>query len=144
MTTTYRDPRIHITNTEFYDAMMKRVIDAGAFRRLDEREILGVLPSYLTPPDDPTEHDEVMNTKAWQSYPYRLKNYENECYQAFRAWNRKCLEEMNITELNHLSWLFGKMDSGTLELMDEEVGSCARAYRFFVTARKTLVLTNAR
>ena len=129
---------------EFYDAMMLRVIDAGTFRRLDEREILGVLPSYLTRPDEPTEHDEVMNTKVWQSYPYRLKNYENECYQAFRAWNRKCLEEMNNIELNHLAWLVGKMEHGKLNLMDEEVGSSARAYRFFVNARKALVLTNAR
>lgn len=131
-------------NPEFYNIMMRHVIDADAFRRLDENDVRDVLPASLVFPDEPTEDDEMMKTNAWKSYPARLKKYEQDCYKAFWAWNRKCLEEMDITELNNLSWLFGKMDSGTLELMDEEVGSSARAYRFFVNARKALVLTNAR
>jgi hypothetical protein len=131
--------------SDIYNAMMNRVMNKGAFRRTEyEDEFRSILEPHIVRPAEPTECDEVGQTEMWKTYPQRVKNYENQCYAAFLAWNRKCLEEMNSTELSHLSWLVGKIDSSSLEFMDEEVGSSARAYRFFISAQKNIVLTSPR
>jgi hypothetical protein len=130
-----------ITHTsDIYSTMMNRVISKSSFRRTEYENDF----PQVVPPIEPTEYDEDLQNAAWKSYPHRRKNYESRCYEAFLAWNRKCLEEMNVDDLNHLSWLISKMETGTLELMDEDVGSSSQAYRFFINANKKIVLTSPR
>jgi hypothetical protein len=110
-------------NPEFFNTMMRSVMSKGAFCRTEyPEEFRSILEPHIVMPAEPTECDEVGQTEAWKTYPQRVKNYEKQCYAAFLAWNRKCLEEMDATELGHLSWLVDKMGAGSIDFMDEEVG----------------------
>jgi hypothetical protein len=130
----------------FIDDLMANLLDLEGFVRMEyEKDFPDFLPPPATHRPLPLT-DEQINEKgeAYWTYPLRLKYYEEKCYVAFETWNRRCLEQMNNTDLNHLGWICGKMARGNLKLMDEESGACFEAHSFFFDQNKNLVLTNPR
>ena len=130
----------------YIDDLMTNLMDLDGFIRMDyEKEF----PDFLPPPAThrpPPLTDEQINEKgeAYWTYPLRLKHYEEKCYIAFEAWNRRYVESMNNTALNHLSWVCEKIATGQLKLMDEESGACFETHGFFFDQNKNLVFTNPR
>ena len=130
----------------FIDDLMTNLMDLDGFVRMEYEKDF---PDFLPPPAThrpPPLTDEQINEKgeAYWTYPLRLKHYEEKCYIAFETWNRRCVESMSNTALNHLSWVCEKIATGQLKLMDEESGACFEAHGFFFDQNKNLVLTNPR
>jgi len=131
----------------FIDDLMTSLLelDDGFIRMEYEKDF----PRLLPPPDThrplPLTDEQIEEKgEAYWTYPLRLKYYEEKCYNAFVKWNRKCVESMNNTDLNHLAWICGKMAKCELKLMDEESGACFHAHAFFFDQEKNLVITNPR
>ena len=134
------------TNSKFIDQLMLNVMELDGFIRIEYEEMYPELFSSLKThrPLPPTEEQNEEKGEAYWTYPLRLKYYEEKCYAAFEKWNRKCLEGLSNTELNHIVWITDKMVNYSLKLMDEESGACFDACAFFFDQDKNLVLTNPR
>jgi len=125
---------------------MLNVMGLDGFIRMEyEEKYPKLLSSFKTHRPLPLT-DEQINERgeAYWTYPLRLQYYEEKCYAAFEKWNRKCLEGLSTTELNHIVWITDKMVNYSLKLMDEEVGLCMPAEAFFFDEDKNLVITNPR
>ena len=136
--------RMNTASSIFIDDLMANLLDLDGFTRM---EYEAMFPRLLPPaethrPIPPTEDEVKEKGEAYWTYPLRLKYYEEKCYHAFDTWNRKCLEHMTNTELNHLAWVCGKFATYSLKLMDEESGACFHAHAFFFDQNKSLVITN--
>lgn len=134
------------TTTNIIDDLMSDLMQPDGFVRMEYEEMY---PELLSPlkthrPLPPTEEEINEKGKAYHTYPLRLQYYEEKCYAAFEKWNRKCLEGLSTTELNHLVWVSDKMLKNSLKLMDEETGACFHAAAFFFDEDKNLVITNPR
>jgi hypothetical protein len=124
---------------------MSDLLELDGFIRMEYEKMY---PELLSPlktnrPLELTDEQIEEKGEAYSTYHIRLERYEEECYAAFEKWNRKCLEGLSTTELNHLVWVSDKMQN-SLKLMDEETGACFHAAAFFFDEDKNLVLTNPR
>jgi hypothetical protein len=130
----------------FIDDLMANLLDLEGFVRMEyEKDFPGFLPPPATHRPLPLTDEQILEKgEAYWTYPLRLKHYEEKCYIAFEKWNRKCLEQMNNTDLNHLAWICGKFKDSSLKLMDEESGACFDAHAFFFDRYEDLVITNPR
>lgn len=134
------------TTAKIIDDLMSDLMQPDGFNRMEYEEMY---PELLSPlkthrPLPPTDEQMQEKGEAYWTYPLRLERYEEKCYAAFEKWNRKCLEELTTTELNHLVWVSDKMLKNSLKLMDEESGACFHASSFFFDEDKNLVITNPR
>jgi len=125
---------------------MLNVMGLDGFIRMEYEELYSEL---LPPPEThrplPLTDEQISERgEAYWTYPLRLQYYEEKCYAAFEKWNRKCLEGLSTTELNHIVWITDKMVNYSLKLMDEEVGAWCDACAFFFDEDKNLVITNPR
>ena len=134
------------TTTKIIDDLMLNVMEIHGFNRMEYEEMY---PELLSPlkihrPLELTDEQIEEKGKAYWTYPLRLEYYEEKCYAEFVKWNRKCLEGLSSSELNHLVWVSDKMLKNSLKLMDEESGACFYACAFFFDEDKNLVITNPR
>lgn len=134
------------TTTKIIDDLMSDLLQLDGFIRMEYEEMY---PKLLPPPEThrplpPTEEQNEEKGEAYLTYPLRLEHYEEKCYAAFEKWNRKCLEGLSSTEVNHLVWMTDKMLKNSLKLMDEEVGVTFYACCFFFDEDKNLVITSPR
>lgn len=128
------------------DDLMLNVMGLDGFVRMEYEEMYPELLSPLKTHRPLELTDEQIDEKgeAYWTYPLRLKYYEEKCYAEFVKWNRKCLEGLSTTELNHLVWITDKMINYSLKLMDEDAGAWFDACAFFFDEEKNLVITNPR
>ena len=137
---------MNTANPDFIDDMMENLLELDGFIRMEYEEIFS---RHLPPPEThrplpPSEEQVKEKGEAYWTYPLRLEIYQEKCYDVFVKWNRKCLNELTNTELNHLAWVFSKFNDSSLKLMDEESGACFTAQNFFFDQDKKLVITNPR
>ena len=134
------------TTAKIIDDLMSDLMQPDGFIRMEYEQMY---PKLLPPPEThrplpPTDEQMQEKGEAYWTYPLRLERYEEKCYAAFEKWNRKCLEGLTTTELNHLVWVSDKMLKNSLKLMDEESGACFHASSFFFDEDKNLVISNPR
>ena len=134
------------TNSKIIDDLMSDLLELDGFVRMEYEKMY---PELLSPlktnrPLELTDEQIEEKGEAYSTYHIRLERYEEECYAAFEKWNRKCLEGLSTTELNHLVWITDKMVKNSLKLMDEEAGVCFHASSFFFDEDKNLVISNPR
>ena len=134
------------TTAQIIDDLMSDLLELDGFIRIEYEQMY---PKLLPPPEThrplpPTDEQIEEKGEAYWTYPLRLQYYEEKCYAAFEKWNRKCLEGLTTTELNHLVWVSDKMLKNSLKLMDEESGVCFIACAFFFDEDKNLVISNPR
>ena len=132
--------------TKIIDDLMLNVMEIHGFIRIEYEEMYPELFSSLKThrPLELTDEQILEKGEAYWTYPLRLEHYEEKCFAAFQKWNRKCLEELSTTELNHLVWITDKMVNYSLKLMDEEAGAWFDACAFFFDEDKNLVISNPR
>ena len=134
------------TNSKIIDDLMSDLLELDGFIRMEYEKMY---PELLSPlktnrPLELTDEQFEEKGKDYWTYPLRLEYYEEKCYAEFVKWNRKCLEGLTTTELNHLVWITDKMVKNSLKLMDEEDGVCFHASSFFFDEDQNLVISNPR
>ena len=134
------------TNSKIIDDLMSDLLQLDGFNRMEYEEMYPELFSSLKThrPLELTDEQFEEKGKDYWTYPLRLEYYEEKCYAEFVKWNRKCLEGLSTTELNHLVWVSDKMLKNSLKLMDEEAGAWFDACAFFFDEDKNLVISNPR
>ena len=134
------------TTAKIIDDLMSDLMQLDGFIRIEYEEMYPELFSSLKThrPLELTDEQIEEKGKDYWTYPLRLEYYEEKCYAEFVKWNRKCLEGLSTTELNHLVWVSDKMVNYSLKLMDEEAGAWFDACAFFFDQDKNLVISNPR